>query len=121
MHCQLHIRATSSPVDPGPRASLPLFTPFDRLSCLLTAVARVKRCILFAARPQVVREGCVRVLTVSCVRDTGTEHEKLLGLTPTNTSHQVFAQTVWDKFFLNTKVSAGHYIYWFSVITIMIV
>lgn len=28
---------------------------------------------------------------------------KLLGLTPTNTSHQVFPQTMWEEFFLNTK------------------
>ncbi|KAJ4452353.1 hypothetical protein ANN_03886 [Periplaneta americana] len=28
---------------------------------------------------------------------------KLLGLTPTNTVHQVFPQTVWSEFFLNTK------------------
>jgi len=31
---------------------------------------------------------------------------KLLGLTPTNTAHQVFPQTVWGEFFLNTKVSS---------------
>lgn len=50
-------------------------SPFRRLSCLPTAVARVEPCVLFSARPQVIREGCVRVLTVPRVRDTGTEHE----------------------------------------------
>jgi hypothetical protein len=50
-------------------------SPFDRLSCLPMAVARVKRCVLFATRPQVIWEGCVRVLTVPCVWDAGTEHE----------------------------------------------
>ena len=28
---------------------------------------------------------------------------KLLGLTPNNTTHQVFPETVWTEFFLNTK------------------
>jgi hypothetical protein len=35
----------------------------------------MKQCVFFAVRPQVIWEGGVCVLTVSCARNTGTVHE----------------------------------------------
>jgi hypothetical protein len=35
----------------------------------------MKHCVFFAVRPQVIWEGGVCVLTVSCARNTGTVHE----------------------------------------------
>jgi hypothetical protein len=85
MHFQLHIPATVRPANSGPRASLNMMegkrevpvslTHFHRFKCLPVALVRVKCCVLFASRSQVIWEGCICVLTVPCFWDTGTEHQ----------------------------------------------